>query len=139
MSVTIVAAGAWDAASAGNLLAYAGIGADSNKRGVAVTDTVANDVLLSRGHGLSNGNRVFLGTAPGESGLPTGLANSALYFVVGATADSFQLSLTQGGAPVDITALGEVAFYGTTPEVISASGGNIVIAAGAFDVDLNGL
>jgi hypothetical protein len=57
-----------------------------------------------------------------------------LYFAVGVTTDSFQLSLTSGGAAVDITALGDLAWYRTVPETF-ASAGNLIIATGALDID----
>jgi hypothetical protein len=71
----------------------------------------------------------------GES-LPTGLSAATLYFVVGATTDSFQLSLTSGGAAVDISALGDLGWAKTIPETF-ASAGNLTIAIGAYDLDLN--
>jgi hypothetical protein len=128
---TVIAVSEYDASTAGNMLSYGGIG--STVKGVAVVDTTANDTLLSRGHGLANTDRVFVWAVNGES-LPTGLSATTLYFVVGATTDSFQLSLTSGGAAVDITALGELAFAKTVPETF-ASAGNLVFAAGALDHD----
>jgi hypothetical protein len=130
---TVIAISEYDASTAGNMLAYGGIG--STVKGVAVVDTIANDTLLSRGHGLVNGDRVFVWAVNGEA-LPTGLSATTLYFVVGAATDAFQLSLTSGGAAVDITALGELGFAKTVPETFG-SAGNLVIAAGALDHDAN--
>jgi hypothetical protein len=42
---------------------------------------------------------------PGAS-LPTPLAEGTVYFVISAAADSVQLSLTSGGAAIDLTAVG---------------------------------
>lgn len=134
-STTVQALGFFDALTAGNILGYWPIGsAGQILKGVAVVDTIANDTLLSRGHGLANTDRVLVWAVAGES-LPTGLSATTLYFVVGATTDGFQLSLTSGGAAVDITALGELAWAKTVPNTW-ASAGNLIIAAGALDLDL---
>jgi hypothetical protein len=63
---------------------------------------VANNRILCEAHGLVNGDRavVYSGTAP------AGLTIGTHYYVVGVTAgdpDYFQLSLTSGGAAIDIT------------------------------------
>lgn len=121
------------AVSAGNLEAFFQIG--STLRGVASVDATATDLLQSNGHGLSTDNRVFFSTIAGES-LPTGLSATTLYFVLasGLTTDAFKVATTSGGTAVDITALGEVAWFRTVPETFS-SAGNLIIATGALDVD----
>lgn len=66
---------------------------------------VTNNRILAEGHTLANGNNVvFFGGTP-----PTGLTEGTVYFVVGVTAsdpDYFQVSLTSGGAAIDITGIG---------------------------------
>lgn len=62
------------------------------------------DTLTSAAHGLSNGNLITVANAGG--GLPAGLAADTYYYVVGVTANTFQLSLTPGGAAIDITTNG---------------------------------
>lgn len=119
------------ASTAGNLEAWFQIG--STLRGVGTVVSTAGDAISSNGHGLANTNRVFVTTVAGET-LPTGLSASTLYFVVGATTDTFQLSLTSGGSAVDITALGDLAWFRTVPESFG-SAGNLIIATGALDVD----
>lgn len=127
----------YDALTAGNILGYWPTGsAGQILKGVAVVDTTAGDTLLSRGHGLAADDRVFVWAVAGES-LPTGLSAATLYWVraTGLTTDAFTLSATQGGAAVDITALGELAWAKTVPNTW-ASAGNLVIATGALDLDL---
>ncbi len=124
--------GLHSALTAGTLKGWAGIGANL-KKGVGVADTLANDIIRSNGHGLVNTNRVFFWAPAGET-LPTGLSATVLYFVVGATTDGFQVSLTSGGAAVDITGLGDVNFSQTIPEAFS-NAGNLQIAIGALDID----
>ncbi|MBI4875421.1 MAG: hypothetical protein HY822_12375 [Acidobacteria bacterium] len=60
------------------------------------------EVLSSVGHGMQDGAEVTVSGAA----LPTGLTAGVVYHVVGATADTFKLSLTEGGDPVNITAAG---------------------------------
>lgn len=64
---------------------------------------LTNNRILCESHGLVNDDKVvFYGGT-----VPTGLAEGTVYFVVGNTAadpDYFQVSATQGGAAIDITA-----------------------------------
>ena len=63
---------------------------------------LTNNKILCEAHGLVDNDKVvFYGGTP-----PTGLTEGTVYFVVGNTAadpDTFQASLTQGGAAIDIT------------------------------------
>lgn len=122
----------YDASSAGNQEAYGQIG--STLRGVASVENTG-DVFASNAHGLVNTDRVFLATVAGES-LPGGLSASTLYFVVGVTTDTFQVSLTSGGAAVAVTTDGECAFFKTVPETFGSQG-TLTIATGNLDIDAN--
>jgi hypothetical protein len=66
-----------------------------------VTITIATPcVITSVAHGLSNGDYItFLTTGA----LPTGLTMDMNYYVVNKTADTFQVSLTIGGAAINTT------------------------------------
>jgi hypothetical protein len=90
--------------------------ADPAVVGVGNTD----DTILSYAHGLAADQRVFVLAAPGAL-LPAGLAENTAYFVLasGLTADAFQLSLTSGGAAINITAGGAAWFCPYTPLAIS--------------------
>jgi len=141
LSVPIPAAGTAvvgsirSASTSGNEEATLQIG--STLRGVGSVDAIATDLIQSDGHGLIADDRVFFTTVAGES-LPTGLSATTLYWVIssGLTTDAFKVSTSQGGAAVDITALGEVAFFKTVPNTF-ASAGNLVFSTGALDVDAN--
>lgn len=61
------------------------------------------ETITSNAHGLVNGDLV---TTNGTGTPPGGLTNLASYFVVGATTNTFQLSLTSGGAAIDLTSQG---------------------------------
>jgi len=67
------------------------------------TATFATNTFTSNGHGLVNGNMVVLTTSGAD--LPLGLEIATVYYVISATTNTFQLSLTSGteGPAVDIT------------------------------------
>lgn len=56
------------------------------------------DTITYNSHGLVNTDRVKFSGTP-----PTGLDTTTKYYVVGSTANTFQVSLTSGGAAVNIT------------------------------------
>lgn len=64
---------------------------------------IGTEAITVAAHGLTNGMTVtFMSTG----GLPTGLANATTYFVVGATTNTFQVSLISGGSAVNLTGIG---------------------------------
>jgi len=60
-----------------------------------------NDVVISSGHGLSNGDKVVL--KAGGGALPGGVNDYTCYYVTDINTDTFNVSLTSGGADVDLT------------------------------------
>lgn len=70
------------------------------------------DTLTSVGHGMLDDWRVVMSVTSGF--LPSPLVDNVLYWVVGATADTFQLSLTEGGSPENLTTSGSgvISFVG---------------------------
>lgn len=127
---TVQFLGLWGALTTGTFYGYAGIGT-TLKYGVATTDATA-DTVLSKGHGLVNTDRVFLIDA--AETLPAGLSEGTVYYVVGSATDTFQLSLTSGGAAVDITAGAEVIWFQTKPETFGSQG-TLTVAIGALVLD----
>ena len=124
----------------GNYRGYAPFGGATPLKGYATVDpTLTNDALFSPGHGLANADRVTLHNVFGTA-LATGLTEGTAYFVVSSAADSFKVSLTSGGAAVDITALGggELYWERIVPEV-NASQGQITVAVGQLVLDLTGI
>ena len=103
---------------------------------VDAADVTANAITCSA-HGLVNTDRVMTYNVFAET-LPAGLTEGTIYFVVGATTDTFQVSLTSGGAAVDITGIGELYFQKTIPEVFAAQG-QITVAIGALVLDLTAM
>lgn len=97
----ILACSLWDAASGGNCWMWGWLG---NQRW-AFTATNAGDLFTAPGHGLSNNDRVVLKTA-GDSSIPTGVSVDTVYYVIGVSGATFQLSLTQGGAAIALSSDG---------------------------------
>jgi hypothetical protein len=126
----------WFNASTGNTGNYRGYAPFGNSaKGFGTVDSagVTGDIIQSGAHGLSTGDRVMTFNVFAES-LPTGLTEGTVYYVVGATTNTFQVSLTNGGSAVDLTAQGELFFQKVVPEVF-ASQGQITVAAGALTLD----
>lgn len=88
--------------------------------GVASTDT-----FTCTAHGYSNGDLVLLSGLTGGTGLVAGRA----YFVIGSTANTFQLALTVGGSAVDFTS--DVT-AGTVTRLVEISGGSPAYARKAI-------
>lgn len=131
----------WTAVS-GNTTQYRGYipfgGAASIRTfGEVAAANVTADTIASAGHGLANGDRVMVANVFAES-LPTGLVEGTIYFVVGATTDTFQVSLTSGGAAVDITAVGELFIQRVVPETFGAQG-QITVATNALVLAADGV
>lgn len=134
---TVTHYGLWSALSSGT---YYGsiprVGAGESISGFGTVDAagVTGDLIQSAAHGLSNDQRVIVYNVFGES-LPTGLTEGTIYWVVGVTTNTFQVSTTQGGSAVNITAQGELVFQRVVPETFS-SAGNHVTQTGALDLSL---
>lgn len=101
--------------------------------GTCIAADVTANTITSPAHGMSNTDRVMVFNLFGGS-LPTGLTEGTIYFVVGATTDTFQVSTTSGGAAVDITAAGVLHFQEVIPEVFAGQG-QITAAIGALVLD----
>jgi hypothetical protein len=73
------------------------------------------DTFTLAGHGLVNGNTIFVVLNAGEEWqqyLPNvvcgGISTTSQFYVVGKTTDTFQISLTSGGAAIDLTSNGGI-------------------------------
>jgi hypothetical protein len=134
----------WNAggtANTGNYRGYIPFGGSTAVKGFGSVDTsssLANDQFFSVSHGLTDGDRVLVYNVFNET-LPTGsgLAEGSVLNVVGSSADTFKLSTTPSGTPIDITAKGggEIFWQKIVPETFGAQG-QITVAAGALVLDL---
>jgi hypothetical protein len=64
----------------------------------AVAAAVATDLFTKNGHGYVSGDQVRVSAVATVGGITAGV-----YWVVNHTVNTFQLSLTRGGAPIDLT------------------------------------
>jgi hypothetical protein len=105
---TVRAVGLWSAVSAGTLRGYALAGAGATIAVGAAAADLAGNTLQSEAHGLAANDTVLVWPSIGAT-LPNGLAEDTIYFVLaaGLSADAFTLSLSQGGAAVDLTGAGD--------------------------------
>lgn len=129
---TVVAVGFWSALVAGTFLGWAPLNGGSTD-GVA-TVAAASDLFTSYAHGLLVDDRVYCLPVTNQA-LPAGLNATTLYFVVNPTADTFQVSLTLGGAPVNVTSDQEAYFQKIITEVFGSQG---TITLDTAALDLNG-
>jgi hypothetical protein len=109
-SVDIIATGIWDALTAGNLLDVILLFDGTPLAAMVLASDLAGNTIQSPVHGLTTNDKVRVEQFPGDTPIPTGLAENTTYFVIatGLTADVFELSVTQGGAAIDITAAGRM-------------------------------
>jgi hypothetical protein len=84
----------------------------------AVTTTVSTSVVNLTAHGIPNGTLVYFPTLNNT----TGITVNTPYFVVNAATNTFQVSLTSGGAAITFggtNATSATVFYGNTIQAIS--------------------
>lgn len=94
-ATTVRFIGMWDAVSAGNFLGMIANGGDEKEFSVDLTA----DTVLAPAHGYPANQKIaFYGDTP-----PTGLTEGTVYFAVTVTTDTFQVSLTSGGAAINLT------------------------------------
>jgi hypothetical protein len=116
-----------------NYRGYAPFGGTPRSFATADAADVTANTITSAAHGLVNTDRVMVFNVFAEA-LPAGLTEGTIYFAVGVTTDTFQLSLTSGGAAVDITGIGELFFQKVIPETFGAQG-QITAAIAAIVLD----
>jgi hypothetical protein len=84
----------------------------------------ATETVTSNAHGYANGTPIQIAAT---TTIPAGLSALTTYYVVGATTNTFQFSLTVGGAAIDITSTGAGTI--TTNQVYSL--GDLVSSGGS--------
>ena len=78
---------------------------------------LASDVLTIVGHNLAVNDRcVFMDLT---TGMPTGITEGTVYFVLTVSGDDITISTTQGGSTLNITAAGDFIAWKVTPINIS--------------------
>lgn len=129
----------WNASTGNSGTQYLGYipfgGASAIKGFASIDTTLTNDQFLAPGHGMADTDRVMVFNNFGGS-IATGLTEGTIYFVVSSAANTFKVSLTSGGAAVDITALGNgTVFYQRVVPEVFASQGQISVPASALVLD----
>lgn len=100
----------------------------------AVTGVTSTDTFTKTSHGMANGTVVKLTGLTGG----TGLNVNKWYFVIGQTANTFQLSPVSGGSAVDLVT--DVTAVTVTPylEISGGSYARVAVAFNAAATDANG-
>lgn len=111
-----VAVSVWDASVAGNMIARGWLGNDAGRLFTAT----AADVFTAPGHTLVNDTKVAVIAVPGGT-LPTGVVEGTIYFVIGVSGDTFSLSLTQGGAAINLTTVGAGLIKAVIPKTVQTN------------------
>lgn len=111
-----VAVSVWDASVAGNMIARGWLGSDGGKLFTAT----AADVFTAPSHTLVNDDKVAVITVPGGT-LPTGVVDGTIYFVVGQSGDTFNLSATQGGGAINLTTTGAGLIKKVIPKTVQTN------------------
>lgn len=115
---TIAWLGSWNLVTAGVFASIAPLGGGTP---VPFTAEDSTDFLTADNHGLTNGQQ-FVVWDTEAAVVPTGLAEGTIYFVVGATTDTLQGSLTSGGAAIDLTSDGAGFVQTIVPETFGSQG-----------------
>jgi hypothetical protein len=114
---TLAWVGFWDVSGTFQGMSPIGLSAP---RPFAVDDLVAND-MKSAGHAFVVGDTLVVWQ--GSAGvLPVPLFEGVIYYVVTATPNSLQLSLTFGGPPVTLTVVGNGHVHAIAPVVFPSQG-----------------
>ena len=95
---------------------------DTDLYDATVTLTDAGDLVTRNDHGYSDGDRIQLYRIAGTTGVSEGQS----YYVISSTANTFQLSLTEGGSAVTLTTNGTAALlpYKIATVTITPQGGS---------------
>lgn len=86
----------------------------------AFTGNATTDYITAPGNNFSNGQRVVL-LGVDDSALPGGVTQGTLYYVINVTGNTFQISTTNGGSAVNLTADGAGKVARVVPLTVSTS------------------
>jgi len=120
-SVTIIAVGIYDALTVGNLMDIIMLFDGSPLAAIVNTSDVAGNTIQSPAHGLTTNDQIRFEQFPGDTPVPAGISEDTTYFVIatGLTADVFEISTTQGGGALDITAAGRALVHKVVAVIVN--------------------
>lgn len=110
--------GLWSAVSAGTFYGWVPNGGYAAQMAIG---TNTGDIFTSYGHGYTNGQTVVVANYLAAS-LPGGFTEGDIYYIISATTDTFQLSLTAGGGAILVTSDGECWVQRIVTETFGAQG-----------------
>lgn len=128
---TLVSFAVMDAITVGNQLFHGLLGSDPQ----AIIGTLVDDRINAPGTSRVNDEKVVFEVVEGGAAIPTGITAGDEYFVINKTADDFQISLTQGGGAVTITADGEATVYLSSQKTVNTND-TFKFASGNLDITL---
>jgi len=120
---TVRSVAVYDALTSGTQKCWSPAGASARRAFAVIAADLAGNTIQSPAHGLTTNDRVLFWPTIGAA-LPTGLSEDTEYFVIaaGLTTDVFEVSTTQGGSAVDITAIGDGDVQKYVAEVFAGQG-----------------
>ena len=86
------------------------------------------DTITITGHDFANGDEVKYNVPSAPASALGGLTNGTNYFIISATANTFQLSATSGGSAIDITPNNEVIFDADDNSIKDTVNNKIVVS-----------
>ena len=113
-SADVIGFGVWNASTAGTLLRKAYLTSGSYRTFTMVAST---DIATAPGQSFVNTDKVIVLTQSGTA-IPTGLTQGTIYFIISVSGNTFQLSLTSGGAAINTTADGGGKIVKVVPQTI---------------------
>lgn len=137
-SVTVAFVGLWSLASGGTSTNFAGMGANGGATMYAFTSTTHTgspaDTLTAPGSSYTNGTAVVVWSGVGAT-TPSGLTVGTIYYVIGASGVTFQLSATSGGSAVNLgTSAGSGLIQAITIETFGGSGGSFTLTGDTLSI-----
>lgn len=112
---------------AGGIAKYAHLIETFDAGGDGVIDPAADTITIT-GHGLVDGDEVIYSVPAAPATAISGLTDGNTYYIISATANTFQLSATSGGAAVNLTPSNSLTFDGDDPAVLNTAANKIVVA-----------
>jgi hypothetical protein len=129
---TMIALGIYDSLTGGNLMAIVYLdGGDP----VPFTALNAGDVFTAVGHPFVDDDRCRLEDIGGAL-IPTGVTVDATYWIITTSGETFQLSLTQGGGAITLSADGGGMVMPLTPKDVTQDD-TPEFASGAIEIGLD--
>ena len=117
-STTVLWVGMWSASTDGTY--YGAIPVGGGPRKWFNMPDATDDIIYSEAHGYSDGQSVVV--FAGSGGLPGGLSEGTVYYVVNANTNDFQLESSIGGGVIGLSSIGDGFVQSIAPETFGSQG-----------------